>query len=80
MVEKARRIADREAVVKAARENGDLMECECCYNADCLEEDMVQCKAGHKYCKECISEGTSVAVGDGKTFIECMGWASVQKR
>lgn len=38
------------------------------------------------YCKECISRGTSVAIGDGKTIIECLGhcseeigWQELQK-
>jgi len=84
--EKLRMVADREAAVEAARERGELVECKCCYSADCLEEDMVQCKGGHMYCKECISRGTSVAIGDGKTIIECLGhcseeigWQELQK-
>merc|ERR1719318_1631074 len=84
--EKAKRIADREKAVEAARERGELVECKCCYSSDCLADDMVQCKGGHMYCKECISRGTSVAIGDGKTIIECLGhcqeeigWQELQK-
>jgi len=72
--------------VEAARERGELVECKCCYSSDCLADDMVQCKGGHMYCKECISRGTSVAIGDGKTIIECLGhcqeeigWQELQK-
>jgi len=84
--EKAKRTADREAAVEAARLREELVECKCCYSPDCLAEDMIQCKGGHMYCKECISRGTSVAIGDGKTIIECLGhcaeeigWQELQK-
>jgi len=84
--EKARRVADREVAVEAARLREELVECKCCYSPDCLAEDMIQCKGGHMYCKECISRGTSVAIGDGKTIIECLGhcaeeigWQELQK-
>ena len=47
---------------------------------------MIQCKSGHLYCKECITRGASVAIGDGKTVIECLGhcqeeivWQELQK-
>ena len=84
--EKTRRAAEREAAVEAARAAGLLEECQCCYSTDCLREDMVQCKGGHCYCKECVARGASVAIGDGKTIIECLGhcseeigWQELQK-
>jgi len=86
ITEKARRVIDRKAAVEAARLLDDLEECECCYSPDCLSEDMIKCQGGHLYCKECISRGTSVAIGDGKTIIECLGhcaeeigWQELQK-
>ena len=84
--EKSRRATEREAAVEAARAAGSLEECGCCYHPDCLVEDMVQCKGGHYYCKECVARGASVAIGDGKTIIECLGhcseeigWQELQK-
>ena len=84
--EKERRSADREAKIEAAKLLGNLKECLCCYSSDCLSEDMIQCKGGHLYCKECIMRGASVAIGDGKTVIECLGhckeeivWQELQK-
>ena len=86
VAEKQRRSAEREAKIEAARLLGSLQECQCCYNADCLLEDMIKCKGGHMYCKECVSRGASVAIGDGKTIIECLGhcheeigWQELQK-
>ena len=71
--EKERRAAAREAEIEAAKLLGQLQECLCCYSADCLLEDMIPCKAGHLYCRDCIKRGTSVAIGDGKTVIQCLG-------
>ena len=71
--EKERRAADREARIEAAKLLGNLQECLCCYSSDCLVEDMISCKGGHLYCRECISRGAAVAIGDGKTVIECLG-------
>ena len=84
--EKERRAADREAKIEAAKLLGNLQECLCCYSSDCLAEDMISCKGGHLYCRECISRGAAVAIGDGKTVIECLGhcqeeigWQELQK-
>ena len=84
--EQERRSAEREAKIEAAKLLGNLQECLCCYSADCLPDDMIPCKAGHLYCRDCISRGTSVAIGDGKTVIECLGhcqeeigWQELQK-
>ena len=84
--EKKRRVTERAQKLENAALLGTLQECLCCYSADCLPEDMISCKGGHLYCKECISRGASVAIGDGKTVIECLGhcteeigWQELQK-
>ena len=33
--------------MEQARAAGLLQECQCCYSEDCLEEQMVPCRAGH---------------------------------
>jgi len=48
-----------------------LLECECCY-AETREQDLVQCPAGHTFCCQCVARATSVAMGDGKTGVQCM--------
>ena len=72
--------------IEDAKRLGHLQECLCCYSDDCLPEDMISCKGGHVYCRECIARGTDVAIGDGKTVIECLGhckeeigWQELQK-
>ena len=72
--------AEREATVEAASVVGLLEECYCCYSTDCLIEDMIQCKSGHRYCKDCVTRGASVAIGDGRTIIGCLPGVSICPR
>jgi len=72
--------------IEDAKRLGHLQECLCCYSDDCLPEDMISCKGGHVYCRECIARGTDLAIRDGKTVIECLGhckeeigWQELQK-
>lgn len=84
--EKDRRANERQIKIEEAKQLGLLQECLCCYSDDCLPEDMISCKGGHVYCRDCIARGTDVAIGDGKTVIECLGhckeeigWQELQK-
>ena len=84
--EKERRAEERQKKVEEAERQGKLQECLCCYSDDCLPEDMISCKSGHVYCRDCIARGTDVAIGEGKTVIECLGhckeeigWQELQK-
>ena len=84
--EKDRRANERQMKIEEAKRQGLLQECLCCYSDDCLPEDMISCKGGHVYCRDCIARGTDVAIGDGKTVIECLGhckeeigWQELQK-
>ena len=45
----------------------------CCYDEECLEEDMVQCRAEHLYCRECVSTASIVAMSNNKSVVECLG-------
>ena len=63
-------------MIEEARTAGILGECSCCYSDECLDEDMISCNNNHMFCKECVSRGASVAIGDGKTIIECLGMCS----
>ena len=64
---------EKETKMAEARQNGLLVECLCCYKEDCLEEEMVQCRAEHLYCKECVSTAAKVAMGNNKSMVECLG-------
>ena len=51
-----------EKKVAAAKELGSLMECLCCYNDECLLEEMFPCSGGHLFCKECVQRGSEVCI------------------
>jgi len=70
--EKKRREAARLEMMERAREAGTLVECQCCYE-ETLGSELLPCKGGHVYCKECVNRGANVAIGDGKTIIQCLG-------
>ena len=83
--EKKQLAVKKKEQMEAARLAGGLQDCLWCYD-DCLEEDMIPCQGGHLYCRECISRGAAVSIGDGKTIIECLGhckeeivWQNLQK-
>ena len=55
--------------VEAAKENGTLLECTCCYSDECLEEDMLPCDGGHLFCRECVQRASEVAIGEGEIIL-----------
>ena len=59
--------------IEEAKEKGTLMECVCCYNDECLADDMLPCGGGHLFCKECVQRASEVAIGDGKLHLTCLG-------
>jgi len=48
-----------------------LLECECCFEGT-PENDLILCPAGHTFCYQCVKEATTVAMGNGKSGVECM--------
>merc|ERR1711962_1033887 len=46
------------------------VECIICYN-ECLKSEMVSCPRRHLQCKDCVKQGSNVAIGDGKTSLVC---------
>jgi TRIAD3 protein (E3 ubiquitin-protein ligase RNF216) len=58
--------------IEAARKDGELMECGCCYDDECLFEEMAACADGHIFCKECIRRSSESAIGEGKTKFLCL--------
>ena len=41
-----REAADRDQRIAEARETGALFSCQCCYDDECLLEEVVMCPAG----------------------------------
>ncbi|XP_061173242.1 uncharacterized protein LOC133182415 [Saccostrea echinata] len=71
-----RYLHDKEQVyelrLQEARDNGELMECQCCFDEECLFEDMAACPDGHLFCKTCIRRSAEVVIGQGKTDFKCL--------
>ena len=61
----------QKQLIEEARSAGLLVECEICYKDDCLEQDMVPCKANHLNCAECVAQAAKVAAGENKTGVTC---------
>merc|ERR1712242_692970 len=63
----------RKAKIDKAKEKGTLMECICCYNDECLDEEMLPCSGGHLFCRDCVQRASEVAIGEGKHQLTCLG-------
>ena len=61
----------QKQLIEEARAAGLLVECEICYKDDCLEQEMVPCKANHLNCAECVAQAAKVAAGENKTGVTC---------
>ncbi|XP_041354024.1 uncharacterized protein LOC121371875 isoform X2 [Gigantopelta aegis] len=63
---------ERQLQVLLAKEKGELYECGCCFDDECLFEDLFACADGHLFCKECVRRSTETALGEGKTRFPCL--------
>ncbi|XP_067681693.1 uncharacterized protein [Haliotis asinina] len=63
---------ERKRKLEAARRNGELYECGCCFDDELLFEDLSACADGHLFCRECIRRSTESALGEGKTKFPCL--------
>lgn len=57
----------RKVKVERARMTGELCECCCCFDDECLLEDLTSCPEGHLFCKTCLVRSTEAAFGEMKT-------------
>ncbi|XP_060070591.1 uncharacterized protein LOC132550525 [Ylistrum balloti] len=62
----------RELRLEEAKANDELLSCECCFDDECLFEDMTSCQDGHLFCKECVRRSSEVVIGDGKSSFPCL--------
>lgn len=45
---------NRKLKLAKGKIENSLLECPCCCDDELLDEDVLQCSSGHKYCKNCI--------------------------
>lgn len=62
----------RKTKVEAARASSELYECGCCFEDECLFEEMNVCADGHLFCRQCIARSAEAAFGEGKTTFPCL--------
>jgi hypothetical protein len=53
---------EKQSKKEAAKANGQRQECECCFNDECLPEEMLPCRGGHFYCTECVQRAAEVNI------------------
>jgi len=62
----------RSKAVEDARKVGGLVECQVCFDSDCLVGEVAMCEAGCMFCRECVRRGAGVQIGDNKATISCL--------
>lgn len=53
------------------KEGNELLQCQCCYNDECIPAKCSTCTDGHVFCNSCILSGTESMLAQGKTRISC---------
>ncbi|XP_043481936.1 E3 ubiquitin-protein ligase RNF216-like [Leptopilina heterotoma] len=56
---------------KRCKEQGLLVECQCCFSNECLPKKCFACDGGHLFCNTCILVGSESKIGDGLYQINC---------
>ena len=51
--------------------NNQLIECECCFDNECVPSKCSSCDNGHIFCNICIITGTNAKISEGITRISC---------
>ncbi|GFR87623.1 E3 ubiquitin-protein ligase [Elysia marginata] len=62
----------KQKKIEEAKAKGELFECGCCYDDECLFEDLTSCPEGHLFCKTCVIRSTEAAFGEMKTKFPCL--------
>uniref|UniRef100_T1J958 RING-type domain-containing protein n=1 Tax=Strigamia maritima TaxID=126957 RepID=T1J958_STRMM len=63
---------DRRKKIEMAKEKGELLTCDCCFEDELLIEDMLHCSDGHLFCKMCIRRQAEFHIGQGKYKFPCL--------
>ncbi|CAL7935834.1 unnamed protein product [Xylocopa violacea] len=64
------------------KKRNEFLECQCCYNNECMPSKCSTCDDGHIFCNSCIVKGTLVKLAQGDTrascFLDCDGEFSLR--
>ncbi|XP_071634431.1 uncharacterized protein [Temnothorax longispinosus] len=64
--------AKEEQEFNELKAKGQLFECQCCYDNECMPSKCSTCEEGHIFCNSCIVRSTDVVLGDGNTCVDCL--------
>lgn len=62
----------KRGAFEMAKANGELLECQCCYDNEVMAEDMAACNEGHLFCTECIRRSAEIAIGNAQNGFACL--------
>jgi len=57
--------------IENARKTGAFFTCGCCFDNECLLEEVYMCSSDHMFCGDCMRRGAGVQIGDNKVAITC---------
>lgn len=64
---------ERKIKLEVARARKELFECNCCYDDECLFEDMRACTDGHLFCCKGIAQFVKTEFGEGGLLLMKLG-------
>ncbi|XP_070150467.1 uncharacterized protein [Polyergus mexicanus] len=50
----------------------ELIECQCCFDNECMPSKCSTCEDGHIFCNSCIVRSTELILANGKTHVDCL--------
>lgn len=68
----------KEIEKQVAKEKGQLLTCNCCFDDEVLESNSEMCEKGCIFCKECIQKSVEVTFGQGKLEFLCLSNCKAQ--
>uniref|UniRef100_A0A0C9QJK2 Rnf216_1 protein n=3 Tax=Fopius arisanus TaxID=64838 RepID=A0A0C9QJK2_9HYME len=60
-----------KAEFEKLKKSNELLECQCCYDNECMPSKCSMCDQGHVFCNSCIIKGTDTKLGEGDTHVPC---------
>lgn len=63
--------SNKERKISKAKRRGQLFTCLCCFDEECLYEDLCMCPGDHMFCRTCVRRGSEVQIGDNQIQISC---------
>ncbi|XP_015119498.1 uncharacterized protein LOC107042812 [Diachasma alloeum] len=60
-----------KAEFEKLKKANELLECQCCFDNECMPSKCSTCDQGHIFCNSCIVKGTDTRLGEGDTHVPC---------